>query len=785
MRIVKVIHGYPMRYNAGSEVYSQTLCHGLAARGHEVHVFTREEDSFAEEFALRREPDRDDPRVQLHLVNVARSRDRYRHDGVDRRFAALLDQVQPHVVHIGHLNHLSTSLVGEANRRGIPVLYTLHDYWVMCPRGQLMQMSPADPRDLWAVCDGQDDRKCAERCYSRYFSGADGEQDEDLAYWTGWVRRRMQHIRDVVDQIDLFVAPARFLLARYRDDFGLAEAKLRYLDYGFDRARLTGRARVAGEPFTFGYIGTHIPAKGIHHLIDAFGRLRGDARLRIWGRPRGQDTDALRALGAALPGGAGARIEWTREYRNQEIVRDVFDHVDAIVVPSIWYENSPLVIHEAQQARVPVITADVGGMAEYVHHEVNGLLFRHRDPAALAAAMQRLVDDPALARRLGERGYPFSATGDVPSVDEHIAAIETIYGELLRRRDSARVRHAPGPWRITFDTNPDTCNLHCIMCEEHSPHSPLQIRRKEEERPRRLMPIALIERVIAEAAPRGLREVIPSTMGEPLLYPDFDRILELCREHRVKLNLTTNGTFPGRGARAWAEAIVPVTSDVKFSWNGATAATHEAIMLGARWEKVLANVREFIAVRETHAADGGDRCRVTFQLTFLERNVAELADIVRLAIDLGVDRVKGHHLWAHFREIDDLSMRRSRDAILRWNEAVAAAQAVAAERTLPSGARVLLENIFPLDPDAAHHDLAPGGPCPFLGQEAWVSAQGRFDPCCAPDAQRRTLGDFGDLHRQGLLDIWQSDAYRGLVAGYRTRALCMGCNMRKPAEVDR
>jgi glycosyltransferase involved in cell wall biosynthesis/MoaA/NifB/PqqE/SkfB family radical SAM enzyme len=785
MRIVKVIHGYPMRYNAGSEVYSQTLCHGLAARGHEVHVFTREEDSFAEEFALRREPDRDDPRVQLHLVNVARSRDRYRHDGVDRRFAALLDQVQPHVVHIGHLNHLSTSLVGEANRRGIPVLYTLHDYWVMCPRGQLMQMSPADPRDLWAVCDGQDDRKCAERCYSRYFSGADGEQDEDLAYWTGWVRRRMQHIRDVVDQIDLFVAPARFLLARYRDDFGLAEAKLRYLDYGFDRARLTGRARVAGEPFTFGYIGTHIPAKGIHHLIDAFGRLRGDARLRIWGRPRGQDTDALRALGAALPGGAGARIEWTREYRNQEIVRDVFDHVDAIVVPSIWYENSPLVIHEAQQARVPVITADVGGMAEYVHHEVNGLLFRHRDPAALAAAMQRLVDDPALARRLGERGYPFSATGDVPSVDEHIAAIETIYGELLRRRDSARVRHAPGPWRITFDTNPDTCNLHCIMCEEHSPHSPLQIRRKEEERPRRLMPIALIERVIAEAAPRGLREVIPSTMGEPLLYPDFDRILELCREHRVKLNLTTNGTFPGRGARAWAEAIVPVTSDVKFSWNGATAATHEAIMLGARWEKVLANVREFIAVRETHAADGGDRCRVTFQLTFLESNVAELADIVRLAIDLGVDRVKGHHLWAHFREIDDLSMRRSRDAILRWNEAVAAAQAVAAERTLPSGARVLLENIFPLDPDAAHHDLAPGGPCPFLGQEAWVSAQGRFDPCCAPDAQRRTLGDFGDLHRQGLLDIWQSDAYRGLVAGYRTRALCMGCNMRKPAEVDR
>ena len=299
------------------------------------------------------------------------------------------------------------------------------------------------------------------------------------------------------------------------------------------------------------------------------------------------------------------------------------------------------------------------------------------------------------------------------------------------------------------------------------------------------MNIELIERVLRDSKGSGLREIIPSTMGEPLLYKDFERILGLCHEHGVKLNLTTNGTFPRLGARAWAALIVPVTSDVKISWNGATAETHEQIMPGTRWEKVLANAREFIAVRDAHALSGGNRCRVTFQLTFLESNVGELADIVRLALQLGVDRVKGHHLWAHFREIEDLSMRRSRESILRWNSAVAAAQAVAAQRTLPGGARILLENIFPLDPDAAHHDLAPGGPCPFLGQEAWVSAQGRFDPCCAPDAQRRTLGDFGDLHRQGLLEIWQSDAYRGLVAGYRTRALCMGCNMRKPAEVER
>ncbi|MCZ0943785.1 MAG: SPASM domain-containing protein, partial [Gammaproteobacteria bacterium] len=75
----------------------------------------------------------------------------------------------------------------------------------------------------------------------------------------------------------------------------------------------------------------------------------------------------------------------------------------------------------------------------------------------------------------------------------------------------------------------------------------------------------------------------------------------------------------------------------------------------------------------------------------------------------------------------------------------------------------------------------PGGPCPFLGREAWVSAEGRFDPCCAPDAERRTLGEFGNLYERGLMDIWRGGAYRTLMATYRNRTLCLGCNMRRPA----
>ena len=354
--------------------------------------------------------------------------------------------------------------------------------------------------------------------------------------------------------------------------------------------------------------------------------------------------------------------------------------------------------------------------------------------------------------------------------------------EAPKAEPTRTTQERAGPWRITFDTNPDDCNLHCIMCEDHSPYSTTQSDRRKAGRPKRRMGIDLIRRVMEESRGTGLREIIPSTMGEPLLYRHFDEILDLCAEYGVKLNLTTNGTFPKRGARAWAERIVPVTSDVKVSWNGATKATHENVMLGSNWETVLDNIRTFIGVRDAHAGQGGNRCRVTFQLTFMEINVSELSDIVKLAADLGVDRVKGHHLWVHFNQMRNYSMRRSPKVIARWNAVVDSAYEVAERHRLPNGDRVLLENIFRLD-ESGEGDIAPDGDCPFLGQEAWVASDGRFNPCCAPDALRRTLGYFGNVDSTSLYDIWKSAEYSDLQANYMKNALCRGCNMRRPADL--
>ena len=97
-------------------------------------------------------------------------------------------------------------------------------------------------------------------------------------------------------------------------------------------------------------------------------------------------------------------------------------------------------------------------------------------------------------------------------------------------------------WRVTIDTNPEDCNLHCIMCEEHSPFSdyiPEKLKGKH-----RRMPEKWLEPIFEQAKALGVKEIIPSTMGEPLIYKYFNTIVDLCYQYGIKMNLTTNGTFP-------------------------------------------------------------------------------------------------------------------------------------------------------------------------------------------------------------------------------------------------
>ena len=375
----------------------------------------------------------------------------------------------------------------------------------------------------------------------------------------------------------------------------------------------------------------------------------------------------------------------------------------------------------------------------------------------------------------------------MPCILDHVDEIEKSYHRVIKHRRSSDLRASRLPWRVTFDTNPDDCNLHCDMCEGFSQYSSVAEERKGLA-PRR-MTLELVQRVVKELVDLHLKsgemerlEVIPSTMGEPLLWRHFQDLLHLIREENerltsqghpgIQLNLTTNGTFPRLGVQKWAEEIIPITSDIKISWNGAFKETQEVIMKGQKFEEVLENLKQLVAHRDQVRDAGGHYCSLTLQCTFLEENYKEMPEIIELAAALGIDRVKGHHLWAHWEEMASRSMKRDAEAVRAWNEMVP----LALEAAKAGGVR--LEGIKVI-PETAGEDLAPGAPCPFLMREFWVAADGRFNCCCAPDKERQSLGFFGNLEEQSLQEVLRGDLYKDLVATYSTRSLCKGCNMRR------
>ena len=766
MHILKIIHGYPPQYNAGSEVYSQSICIELS-KYHKISVFTREENLYAPCFSIREEKINEN--LTLYLVNHPQGKDGYRHQQMDDIFTSLLKKLQPNIAHIGHLNHLSTGLVDVLNLFKIPIVYTLHDFWLMCPRGQFLTRSIGNPEGNFQLCTHQNDRKCATDCYKVYFSGIKENEASDIEQWESWVHHRMKEVKRIVSKIDLFIAPSKYLENRFVQDFCIAKEKIIYLDYGFPTQYLLPTQKIsANEPYTFGYIGTHIPAKGVNLLIEAFKRLEQPAILKIFGRENGQSTKALRVMASSSKN----KIEFLGEYINQNLVNDVFSKVDCIVVPSIWGENSPLVIHEAQACKIPVITADFGGMKEYVAHKVNGLLFKHREVESLAEQLNFAVSNPEKMKNLGKVGYLYSENGLIPNIEEHCKQLVSIYQKVISKKYNL--------WRITLDTNPEDCNLSCTMCEEHSPFSKF-IREKLNGK-RRRMPKEWLESIFQQAKALGVKEIIPSTMGEPLLYKHFAYIVELCYKYGIKMNLTTNGTFPKtkeKSVTEWAKLLVPITTDVKISWNGATAQTAQKIMLKINFDEAIANVREFIRIRNEHFKATGYKCRVTFQLTFMQNNMHELADIITLAAKLDVDRVKGHQLWAHFDEIKDLSMKHSAESILQWNKYVEEAYKAQEKYRKHNGEKVILENIIPIELNESQ-EIPENYNCPFLGKELWISPTGKISPCCAPDEMRQTLGNFGNIENNTIESILNSDNYINLITHYKQIPLCKTCNMRKP-----
>lgn len=234
--------------------------------------------------------------------------------------------------------------------------------------------------------------------------------------------RRRREALELFNAADLFVAPSRFLRDKFIE-YGMPPEKIVFSDYGIAPVRAQPAPREGG-PVRFAYVGTVAEHKGLHVLIEAFNGLpRESAELNVHGALDEFEGYAGRVRSMiAHPG-----IHLRGRFENHRAA-EILANADALIVPSIWFENSPITIHEAFLARVPVIASNFGGMAGLVRDGVNGLLFEMGDPAGLRRVLLRVLNEPGLLDRL--RPDP----AEVKSLEDDAAWTEQRYRGLLRAR---------------------------------------------------------------------------------------------------------------------------------------------------------------------------------------------------------------------------------------------------------------------------------------------------------------------------------------------------------------
>ena len=284
--------------------------------------------------------------------------------------------------------------------------------------------------------------------------------------------------------------------------------------------------------------------------------------------------------------------------------------------------------------------------------------------------------------------------------------------------------------RVTLLTNPDVCNLHCPLCflNQRALHNCNARSAENGNGERRAFGMGEMNFEIARAAvekyaadrdasgKRLLREVIPSTMGEPLLYSHFEELLELCRAFGIPLNLTTNGTFPGKwGSDAAMELLLRSCSDIKVSY-----------LASEQFDGWKANVEKLVRLRDKLRENA--RCAtVSLQVTLHKKNLHEVPEIVSRASAIGIDRIKWNKVV--FLSTASQSLREMYaldDALLESLRNEFRAGVFSASNVKREGSLFFSDSV----------DLcAVGGKCescPFA-DEVWVWPDGHEDHCPNPE----------------------------------------------------
>jgi glycosyltransferase involved in cell wall biosynthesis len=322
------------------------------------------------------------------------------------KIAALADEVKPDIAHFHNIHaHLTASIIAPLRSRHIPIVWTLHDYRLICPNTSFLSRGE--------ICDRCLPNRFHEAVLQRCKKGSLAASA--VAMLTTWYDRLIR----IPTCIDRFITPSEFLRSKLIEGRFDPERIVTVPNF-VDLSGYRGRP----EKDYFLYVGRLSEEKGLDILIRAVGRL-DSGRLLIVGS--GPEEEALKEL--ARETGSG-RVEFAG-YKSGVELESILAEAQFVVLPSRWYENFPYAVMEAFAASKGVVASRIGGIPEMVDDGVNGLLFPVGDEAALAERLARMLSDPETRGAMGRRGRENAER--LYGRETHYDRIAGIYREVLGR----------------------------------------------------------------------------------------------------------------------------------------------------------------------------------------------------------------------------------------------------------------------------------------------------------------------------------------------------------------
>ena len=456
VKILIVVHGYPPRAVAGTEICAQRLCAALKAKGHEIFVIAREELPGYPEYKLIKDEHEGIPVLRI-VNNFTRLQEKYLYDyhpRIEEIFKDILLKFDPDLVHIQHLAGASWGIPALVKERGIPLAVSLHDYWYACERVQLLR---PDGR----ICPGpRGGRSCARYCAHRSLSLTASAVFERARFAGGLfgtfpgeriLLRTLPILQQLVlprknrkliqnygarcnrllgglDAAYILISPSEKAREIYIS-LGVAGDKILVIPHGAppfpEVAGASKLSRYDGtRPLVIGYAGTIMPHKGVVTLLRALRKFALErATLKMYGRPfPAPFARYMEKLIRRFPEG---QVEIHGTYQPEDLP-GILSGVDLLVIPSLWHETFNLVLWEAWAARLPVIASRVGALSDFIREGVDGLTCSPGNWRELRERIARLIDNPNLLHELRAQ-LPRSCI----SIEENAARYEEVYSGLL------------------------------------------------------------------------------------------------------------------------------------------------------------------------------------------------------------------------------------------------------------------------------------------------------------------------------------------------------------------